>query len=103
MPIPKQPRTIGQIALDVSREWAKPYYGAVPYLSAMLTLDHLAVPFVDADQKTQWRRTMYGCDTAESVVLYFLSNASTFKGERAKALKAELKEHLASLKKLNAK
>jgi hypothetical protein len=30
-------------------------------------------------------------DSAKSVVLYFLSNAASFRGERAKALKAELK------------
>jgi hypothetical protein len=33
----------------------------------------------------------YGYDSGRSVVLYFLSNAASFKGEAAKALKAELK------------
>ena len=33
----------------------------------------------------------YYNDSAKSVILYFLSNASSFRGERAKALKAELK------------
>jgi len=36
----------------------------------------------------------YGYDSGKSVVLYFLSNAATFKGEAAKALKAELKAAL---------
>jgi hypothetical protein len=33
----------------------------------------------------------YGYDDGKTVVLYFLSNAASFKGEAAKALKAELK------------
>ena len=33
---------------------------------------------------------MYGCDTAASVVRYFLANASTWRGEVAKRVKAEL-------------
>jgi hypothetical protein len=37
----------------------------------------------------------YYADDAESVILYFLSNAAGFRGEDAKALKAELKALLA--------
>jgi hypothetical protein len=33
----------------------------------------------------------YGADSAKSVVLYFLSNANTWRGEHAKRIKAELK------------
>ena len=33
----------------------------------------------------------YGADSAKSVVLYFLSNASTWRGETAKRVKKELK------------
>lgn len=36
----------------------------------------------------------YGLDDAKSIVRYFLANASTFRGEKAKALKAELKLHV---------
>jgi hypothetical protein len=36
----------------------------------------------------------YVYDSGKSVVLYFLANASTFRGEAAKALKAELKAAL---------
>jgi len=32
-----------------------------------------------------------GHDSAKSIVLYFLANASTYRGEKAKALKLELK------------
>ena len=34
----------------------------------------------------------YGMDSAKSVVLYFLSNAGTWKGDKAKEIKAELKK-----------
>jgi hypothetical protein len=36
----------------------------------------------------------YRADSGVSVIAYFLSNASGFKGEAARALKAELKAHL---------
>jgi len=70
-------RSIRAIALDISKEWAKVNYAAKPYLDAMLELDSI--------------NDKYYSDSAKSVVLYFLSNASSFRGERAKALKTELK------------
>lgn len=70
-------RSLHAIAREISREWAKPYFGAVPYLEAMHELDSV--------------KDRYFCDSGESIVAYFLSNAATFKGERAKAIKAELK------------
>jgi len=70
-------RSIRSIALDIRREWAKVNYAAKPYLEAMLELDSI--------------NDKYYNDSAKSVVLYFLSNAASFRGERAKALKAELK------------
>jgi len=33
----------------------------------------------------------YGWDSAESIVRYFLANASTWRGETAKTIKKELK------------
>ena len=38
------------------------------------------------------KNSTYGYDSAKSVVLYFLANASTFRGPKAKELKAELKD-----------
>ena len=70
-------RSIRSIALDIRREWAKVNYAAKPYLEAMMELDSI--------------NDKYGFDNARSIILYFLSNASSFRGERAKALKAELK------------
>lgn len=74
-------RKLCDIAKDIQREWGvklSPY--ARPYLYAMEPLDTI--------------RDCYGADDGRSIVLYFLSNASGFRGERARALKAELKEHL---------
>ena len=70
-------RSISAVARDIRREWKNVYFGAVPYLSAMQSLDGPG--------------DMYGCDDARGIVLYFLGNAHAFRGERARALKAELK------------
>ena len=73
-------RPISDIARDISRAWPKPNFAAAPYLDAMHSLNSV--------------HDAYGYDSGKSVVLYFLSNAATFKGEAAKALKAELKAAL---------
>ena len=70
-------RSIDTIARDISRDWTKPYFGAVPYLEAMHSLQTI--------------RDKYYYDDAESVVRYFLANANSWKGETARAIKAELK------------
>jgi hypothetical protein len=70
-------RTISAVAREIRAEWPKVYFGAEPYLAAMSRL--------------QGPDDMYMYDDARSVVRYFLANARGFKGERAKALKAELK------------
>ena len=73
-------RPIHEIAREIRRDWPRPYFGAVPYLNAMVLLDHIT----DA----------YGADSGRSIVLYFLSNAATWKGETARRIKAELKSIL---------
>jgi hypothetical protein len=70
-------RPLYTIAGEIRAEWQKVYFGAVPYLEAMECLTSI-------DQK-------YGCDDAKSIVLYFLSNASSFRGDAAKRIKIELK------------
>jgi len=71
-------RPLYQIAADIRKNWTKVYFGAVPYLQAMETL-------TDATSN-------YGCDSAKSIVLYFLSNATGFRGATARQLKQELKD-----------
>lgn len=70
-------RSLRDIATDIRRNWPKVYFGAVPYLAAMSSLDTI--------------KDNYGADDGKSIVLYFLSNATTWRGEEAKRIKAELK------------
>ncbi len=73
-------RSISEVAAEIRRTWKPPgriYFGAVPYLGAMASLD-------GPDD-------FYGLDSARSVVLYFLSNAASFRGPDARRLKAELR------------
>lgn len=74
---PTSPRPISAIARDITAHWAKPNYAAKPYLDAMHSLNGIA--------------DHYGYDDARSIVRYFLANASTWRGEDAKRIKAELK------------
>jgi hypothetical protein len=71
-------RLVSEIANEISANWKNVNYAAKPYLSAMRQL-------YSVDDK-------YGVDTGKSIVSYFLSNASGFRGEKAKELKAELKK-----------
>ncbi len=71
-------RNINEIALDIRKEWVNTNPTAKPYLDAMMELKTI--------------NDKYYSDTARSIVLYFLSNAGTFRGEKAKQLKQELKQ-----------
>lgn len=70
-------RKISEIAKEIKTEWKNPYFGAVPYLKAMSELSDIS--------------DNYGQDSAKSVVIYFLANAQTWRGDAAKRIKAELK------------
>ncbi len=74
----KQLRPISSIAKEIKWNWLNVYFGAVPYLDAMMSLESI-------DE-------MYGADSAKSVVLYFLANASTWRGDIARRIKKELNE-----------
>ena len=76
-------RSLYLIASEIRRTWPKVNYAAVPYLDAMRSLDSIS--------------DNYGEDSGKSIVLYFLSNASTWRGPDAKRIKAELKS-LAGIK-----
>lgn len=73
----KSVRTLSEIAFDIKSNWTNVNYAAKPYLDAMFSLNSV--------------NDNYGFDSGKSIVLYFLSNASQFKGDKAKELKAELK------------
>ena len=71
-------RPLSSIASDIRKDWVKVSPYAKPYLEAMESLDQIT--------------DTYYLDTAKSVVLYFLCNARSWKGETAKAIKKELNE-----------
>ena len=74
-------RPIHIIAREIIEDWSKAkggiYFGAVPYLQAMKTLTSI--------------KEDYYADSAQSVVIYFLANANTWRGEVARRVKKELK------------
>lgn len=70
-------RPLWAIVGDIRRNWPNPYFGAVPYLEAMANLSS-----VDDD---------YGFDSGRDIVRYFLANATSWRGEDARRIKAELK------------
>lgn len=70
-------RPLHVIARDIYQAWPKVNYAAKPYLEAMRDLSSI--------------NDRYGYDDARSIVLYFLSNAASFRGDTAKILKLELK------------
>ena len=69
---------IAGLARVIKNDWKKVYFGAVPYLNAMFSLNHIL--------------DNYGFDDGKDIVLYFLSNATTWRGETARVVKAELKK-----------
>jgi hypothetical protein len=81
-------RSLNTIANEIFQNWNTKNSGTVlspyaePYLSAMYSLDNI-------DDN-------YGADSGRSIVAYFLSNAISWKGEKAREIKKELNAMLKS-------
>ena len=73
-------RNLSEIAREIRKDWTKVYFGAVPYLDAMGTLNSIT--------------DSYGFDSGKSIVAYFLANAGTWRGEVARNIKKELNKML---------
>lgn len=73
-------RPLSTIAREIRREWKNVYFGAEPYLKAMAEL-------TDAESH-------FGADSGGDIVRYFLSNATSWRGEAARRIKKELKDML---------
>ena len=72
---------ISEIAGLIRRDWgSKVNFAAKPYLSAMFSLRSV--------------KDDYGMDSGRSVVAYFLSNATSWRGDVAKAVKKELNKRI---------
>jgi len=74
--------SLSEIAQVVYDDWHPVNYAAKPYLEAMSTLNSI--------------KDNYMMDSGSSIVAYFLSNAQSWKGEVAKAVKKELNKRLKS-------
>jgi hypothetical protein len=76
---------LSSIANIIWVDWRKAkggiYFGAEPYITAMMALENV--------------NDMYGCDPGDMIVAYFLSNANTWRGSVARAVKAELRRRTA--------
>ena len=70
-------RTLNEIAREIRADWNKVNFAAKPYLDAMASMGAIS--------------SRYGYDTGETIVIYFLANASGWRGETAKRIKSELK------------
>jgi len=66
------------IAKVIQADWKNINYAAKPYLNAMLQITNI--------------NNTYFADSGKSVVLYFLANAQTWKGETAREVKSLLKK-----------
>ena len=73
-------RPLNTIAKEIRLNWAKVNYAAEPYLSAMSSMTSI--------------NQNYYYDSGHTIVLYFLANASAWKGDKAKEIKSELKAML---------
>lgn len=74
----------GMIVRDLRAQGKQVPAAARPYLDAMRTMGSI--------------NENYGSDSGASIVAYLLSNLATYKGETAKAIKAELKSRLKNQK-----
>ena len=70
-------RPLWVIAGEILKDWKPVNYAAKPYLDAMRELEDVG--------------DHYYADCPKSVVLYFLSNAGSWRGETARRIKAELR------------
>jgi hypothetical protein len=73
-------RPLWEIAREIAADWGNPNYAALPYLEVMFKLDKIT--------------DRYGYDDAEEIVLKFLGNAKTWRGDTARLVKAELRQML---------
>jgi hypothetical protein len=70
--------TVSEIAHAIAKDWQNISPYAKDYLNAMKEITDI--------------NGSYYADNAKSVVLYFLANASSYRGENARAYKALLKD-----------
>ncbi len=70
--------TVSEIAHAIAKDWTNVSPYAADYLNAMKEIRSV--------------EDNYYADSAKSVIMYFLANASSYRGDNARAYKALLKE-----------
>jgi hypothetical protein len=70
--------TVSEIAYAIAKDWQNISPYALDYLNAMKDIRDI--------------NGQYYADSAKNVIMYFLVNARTYRGENARAYKALLKE-----------
>ena len=70
--------TVSEIAHAIAKDWQNISPYAVDYLNAMKDIHSV--------------KESYYAESAHSVILYFLANAGTYRGENARTYKALLKD-----------
>jgi hypothetical protein len=77
-------RPLSEIAKEITKDWIESSNkfptNALPYLNSMMYLNGIDDMFIH--------------DTGRSIVTYFLANASSWKGEKAREIKKELNKML---------
>lgn len=76
--------TFAEIVQVIRQDWARPYFGAVPYLDALGSMD------------TDDLDALYGVERIRDILPYLTGNLTTWRGPVARAVKAELKGRMAS-------
>ena len=71
-------RPLYEIAREIKADWKNIYFGARPFIDAMAALTSIDESYMN--------------DSAKEIIRYFLLNASTWRGEKAREIKKELKE-----------
>jgi hypothetical protein len=74
-------RPVNAIAREIAADWRPVNFAAKPYLDAMRELNSVA--------------DKYYYDEGVSIVAYFLANASAWRGDTARRVKAELRAMIA--------
>lgn len=73
-------RPLNVIAAEIESNWKQPYFGALPYIIAMMSLSAVT--------------DRYGAESGQDIIAYFLANAGKWRGETARRIKAELRSML---------
>lgn len=82
-------RPLNKIAAAILADW-----GPIAFTPERRAYMYYCMPYVQAMLELVSVNDMYGLDDAEDIILRFLSNAASWRGDTAKSIKAELNAHL---------